>query len=870
MLTVSVIINTYNRAPYLRRLLAGLAHLRGVEFEVVVVNGPSTDETASVLKQYEGLVKVVTYNGRNLSVSRNLGIAAAAGDLIAFIDDDALPADKNWLYRFVNVFEEDTDRNTAAVGGPVLWFDTEVLEYDGGLVSQYSFHEFHKTNQDRKSPDGSAWVLRVPGGNSAYVRGKLVYVGGFDETYQYYNDETDLCFRLAKAGYEIKHISENKIRHYSAASERRVNYYDRNWDVITKSDTYFALKNAQDAPLLRLIKALRFAPQKHFVREVDGFIKSRLISRLHWLRIKRLWLSGLLSGLWAGLTQKRKLGNFQTPPPPFLPFLSNKAASPMRIALITSTIPGQPGFGGVGRYTFDLAHGLHQRGHEVHIICRDENPIHYQSLNFIIHGISNAQIEAVNIQDSRPILKKNLAFSIAVEKKLAALYSQGVEFDVVHASNWDAEPVALIREQIYPLALMLVTPLAQVIQTEKWDVNNDLKACIDLDRWQIEHADVVCVPSKGVLKSYQSLMDIHPEQLSSLEITPLGIIPENLPTAVQPAIQPSNIRRLLFVGRLEWRKGIHTLLEILPDLLQQFPNWECHIVGNDQLLAVNGETFKQIFLRKHNNAAWLNRVIFHGTVSQDELLFHYQSCDLFVAPSLFESFGLIFQEAMQFGKAVVGCHTGGIPEVIENGIEGLLVTPDRPHELRDALAQLMQDDRLRESMGKAGKQRIRERDNYLTMAIQLEKVYQSLIAAKGNECKARRKSSWPRELPLFTSASDLHQKGDWEIREAFPGEFYWHGLPGATLTFEALGGTSLLISALCHDRSGVLQVKVNGQILRYLDLYTPKAQHSQKITIDLPGKVSDLLRVHFLVHSERNPASRASEVWLKQIMAVLP
>ena len=735
-LRASIIINTYNRAPYLQRLLAGLGQLKGAEFEVIVVNGPSTDGTASLLEKYKGHIKIVDCPTRNLSRSRNIGIAVAAGDFIVFIDDDALPSEPNWLSAFFDVFQADENKTLGAAGGSVLHNDQNSREFDGGFTSEYGFQKFGNDIDALNKKTIGQWFIGVQGCNVAYRRNALIKIGGFDEFFVYYLDESDVCIRLSRNGYQTIYLKENSVRHYK--STFRINLRNVNWDIITQSDTYFALKNASDRFPAKLINTIRSASQKHFFKELQRALFDRRISIKDRFSLFSLWFIGFCRGLWAGMVRKRKLGDFQTPPPPFLPFLPNHVKDPLRVALISSTVPGQPGFGGIGRYTFDLARGLHQRGHEVHIICRDENPIHYESLGFIIHGISHAQVDAIPLDEPRPILKKNLAFSIAVEKKLAELYSQGIEFDVVHASNWDAEPVALIREQIYPLALMLVTPLAQVIQTEKWEVNNDLSACITLDRWQIEHADVVCVPSKGVLKSYLSLMDIHPEQLSSLEITPLGIVPENLPAT----IQPSNIRRLLFVGRLEWRKGAYALLEVLPSLLQNFLDWECHIVGNDQLPAVNGETFKQIFLRKHQGSAWLDRVIFHGMVSQDELLSHYQSCDLFVAPSLFESFGLIFQEAMQYGKPVVGCLTGGIPEVVEHGVEGLLVPPDHPEELYAALARLMQDDDLRIRMGHAAQERIILRDNYLSMSIRLEQVYRQVIQQKGSEYRARRQTLW--------------------------------------------------------------------------------------------------------------------------------
>lgn len=738
-LRVSIIINTFNRAPYLQQLLAGLSHLRNAQFEVIVVNGPSTDETTHILKQYDGFIKVVSYAGRNLSESRNLGIAEAAGDIIVFIDDDALPAETTWLKEYIRAFQDDPQ--IGSIWGPVLHRDTSWFEFHGGATSDYGFQSFLETPLSQRAPDGSLWTPRGPGGNIAFNRENLVKVGGFDKVYSYYMDETDVCLRMSKAGFLSVFLPSNSIRHYSAVSERRLTQYDRNWDVITKSDTYFALKNSEDKFFVRLVKTLRFANKKHFVEEIDAYRANRAITTSHWMRLRWKWLRGLVSGFLIGIFQPRRFENFKSPPPPFLPFKVNTTKKPLRIALITATHPGQPGFGGVGRYTYDLARGLHQLGHEVHLLCRDEAPIHYESLGFVIHGITSAEVASVYInEEDRPILNKNLAFSIAVERKLRNLYQQGIEFDVVHATNWDLEPIALIREQAYPLALMLVTPLAQVIRTEGWDHNKDLLACVELDRWQIQQADVVCIPSRGVLKSYEALMDLHPKQLKSLEVTPLGIIPD-LKADISERKEDRR-RKLLFVGRLERRKGIHTLLEVLPDLMQQFPEWECHIVGNDSIQSDGITTFREQFQEIHRHTPWLKRVFFHGTVSQQTLLDHYRTCDLFVAPSLFESFGLIYQEAMQFGKPVVGCRTGGIPEVVEDGVEGFLVKPDNSKELGEALSNLMRNDELRVRMGSAARERIHQRDNYLAMASRLELVYRTIIQEKGkNYCK-RRRTRW--------------------------------------------------------------------------------------------------------------------------------
>lgn len=863
----SVIINTYNRAPYLRRLLAGLYHLRDASFEVVVVNGPSTDETVCLLEEYQGLIKVVDCPSRNLSHSRNLGIANSAGDIVAFIDDDALPCDADWLRKYSEAFKQN--KQVGGMGGVIYDGDSDAKQFIGGGTSDYGFQIFQMDSQNAVAPDGTAWQQGIPGGNCAFRRSALIEVGGFDEYYRYYLDETDVSFRLRHAGYTIKYLQANGVRHYSASSDRRTNIYDRNWDVITKSDTYFALKNGRDPLLLRLYKTIKLAPQKNFVRDmIDAFYQKREISKAHWLKLRFKWFTGLLNGLWDGLTWKRLLHDFSASPPPFLPFGPPQADKPLRIALLTQTVPGQPNYGGIGRYTYDLARGLHERGHEVHILCRDEQSIHYESLGFVIHGLPFAQTVPQPLAGQCPILNKNLTYALAVERKLAELYAQGIEFDVVHASNWDAEAAALIREHIYPTALMLVTPLAQVIQTEKWPLNDDFSACVALDRWQIEQADAVCVPSKGVLKSYQTLMGLEPEKLGNLQITPLGIIPETVKPKESKS-QGSRPNKLLFVGRLEWRKGAHTLLTALPDLMPSFPDWECHLVGDDSLPYAEGNTFKQLFQQKHQEAPWLDRVFFHGVVPEAELHSHYQTCDLFVAPSLFESFGLIFQEAMQYGKAVVGCRTGGVPEVVAHGVEGLLVTPDSPHELCAALAQLMQDDGLRASMGKAGQQRIQERDNYRTMAIHLEKVYQSLKEVKGEEYKARRERSWPRELPLLSSGNLIQWSGPWELLEAAPGQMYCKGIPGASLEFKARESSLLDLTALCHHQGGLLEVSINGAVYQYVDFYSPNEELDRRIQIQMPEEKRGSLAVKLRVHPERNPQSFGTDVCLRRVKAVL-
>lgn len=864
--TCSVIVSTYNRASYLRRLLAALGRLQDATFEIIVVDGPSTDGTQALLAMYEGRIRALSCPSRNLSHSRNLGIAAAGGDVVVFIDDDALPADERWLVEFASAFERDDSGSVGACGGPVWHRDTGSLEFDGGATSDYGFQVFDRSQMEHVSLDGKRWVLRVPGGNSAYRCDALRGIGGFDEFYAYYLEEADVCLRMVRQGLEITYLSEAGIRHYPGPSLGGTGAFGRSIRAIARSDTYFALKNGADPLWLRLAKAVALARSKHFVREITDACRAGRITPWRWLRLNAEWLAGLTGGLGPGLFRRRRTVSFDAAVPEFCAYSPPHSSRQLRIALLTQTIPGQPGLGGIGRYTFDLAQGLHERGHEVHVVCQDETPVRRENLGFYIHGINADECVAAEYAPGRPLLNKNLAYGVAVVRRLAELYRQGTVFNVVHATNWDCEGCALIRHQVYPTVLMLVSPLVQVIETEQWETDEDLQACVAMDRWQIEHADAVCAPSHGVFSSYKR-MGIVPESIEHLRVVPLGIVPEGSP---QPT-SGKEPRRLLFVGRCERRKGIHNLLEVLPDLLQQHPEWECHLVGNDRVPIAEGGTFKEAFLAGHAGAPWLRRVFFHGIVDDQELRQQYESCDLFVAPSLFESFGLIYHEAMQYGKPVIGCRTGGVPEVVEHEVEGLLVPPDSPDELRSALLRLMGDDALRRTMGSAGAQRVRDVMNYQTMASEMESVYLDTVARVGQERRERAAYVFPRELSIMGEADDVAFSGNWDTVEATPGHRYRVGKADATVAIDACRGTELTLTFLRHSWSSIAEVVVDDRVLSHIDLFKAEGTDlDHVIRLRLPDDGQSLTHIRLKVHAERNPASHASEVWLKGISAVSP
>jgi glycosyltransferase involved in cell wall biosynthesis len=182
-------------------------------------------------------------------------------------------------------------------------------------------------------------------------------------------------------------------------------------------------------------------------------------------------------------------------------------------------------------------------------------------------------------------------------------------------------------------------------------------------------------------------------------IIPLGLSPRQ----AVPADLPGELR-LLFVGRLERRKGIDVLLAIAPRLLERHPKLVLCLVGDDTLGDGEGSTFRRRFEAAFKDHPAAGRVHFEGKATDERLYSCFAGCDIFVAPSRYESFGLIFLEAMMFGKPVVGCRAGGMPEIIADGETGLLAEPGDEESLLRCLDRLAADADLRERLGRRGRE----------------------------------------------------------------------------------------------------------------------------------------------------------------------
>jgi GT2 family glycosyltransferase len=186
---ISVIVCSYNGAKTLAGCLESLGKIDYPEYEVILVDDGSTDNSAEIAAQFPA-VRYIRQENHGLSHARNTGAAAARGELFVYTDSDCM-ADPDWLYYLVGTL---LSGNYAGVGGPNIsppaqnWVQACVAAAPGGPS--------HVLLTDTVAE-------HIPGCNMAWWRWTFETVGGFDVEYHKAGDDVDFCWRIQQAGHEI-------------------------------------------------------------------------------------------------------------------------------------------------------------------------------------------------------------------------------------------------------------------------------------------------------------------------------------------------------------------------------------------------------------------------------------------------------------------------------------------------------------------------------------------------------------------------------------------------------------------------------------------------------------------------------------------
>jgi glycosyltransferase involved in cell wall biosynthesis len=418
----------------------------------------------------------------------------------------------------------------------------------------------------------------------------------------------------------------------------------------------------------------------------------------------------------------------------------------MRICLLSSSYPPQDSEG-ISRQRQTLATELARLGHEVHVVTlggfshvRKENGVTVHRVAF--HWLNS-------FSDRSPGLDHTLTRSQALYEGLyESLDTSG--FDIVDIPLWGTQ--GIVTQQFYTgcTILWLQTTLAQILKIHERSPSEEEQIKLTLEKMMLERAHGLLADSQSILASVRNDYGI-------ITNAPTGVAYLGLPALSSLPERPVRNRvEALVVGRLEKRKGTPLLLEILPAVLQQYPQLTVRIVGRDNSAAdgwqaLHKMTYPEYFKQKYPQFA--PRVFFEGYVSEERLRQSYSQADIFLAPSLYESFGLTYLEAMRSGLPVVTFSTGAAVEIFASGKADGAITVSAGDEaqLTGALNTLIENSWLRHELGQAGLSRFKAAFTVQAMAQGTLKFYEQVLAQR---------SRVRRDTPKVYQVMDALDAGD--------------------------------------------------------------------------------------------------------------
>lgn len=363
--TVSVVVCSNGRPAALKSLHAALWRQTYPNFEIIYVIGPARDGAFVQAAEWARTLGVKTARcaEENLSKARNQGVALASGEFVAFVDDDALP-EPIWLERLVESFEAP---ETGIVGGAVLDPGGADYQFHYSVADRFgqSYHELSAPFDDGAYPFSPLYP-HVMGANFMVRRTVLVELGGFDEEYEYFLDETDLCCRAIDAGHSVRQQPLAVVHHKFLPNPLRgeskilVSKFP-----ILKNKVYFCLINSPNhlsfaqtlSHLLTFFHRHRTELANH---AAAGRVPPFAVEQFD-TDAERAWRQGLERGL----SNQRRLQSDLSNPGTFAPFVpSRRVYSDVHILLAGDATPQASA-------ALVRARQLTATGRQVHVVFGD-------------------------------------------------------------------------------------------------------------------------------------------------------------------------------------------------------------------------------------------------------------------------------------------------------------------------------------------------------------------------------------------------------------------------------------------------------------------------------------------------------------------
>lgn len=404
----------------------------------------------------------------------------------------------------------------------------------------------------------------------------------------------------------------------------------------------------------------------------------------------------------------------------------------MNIALVSAEYPPETDFGGLGSYIYKLAHALSALDHRVTVVSSTAEPE-------VVGPRTDGPVTVYRVPRPRHDLAglgrsvNNVIYSFRVYRLLGRLMREKA-IEVIQFPEYRGE--GLIH------SLLGRTPYVVRFSTPRWLVDelNRGPARADgprtrinraIDRWTentpMRRVRTFIFPSRDIM----SLMDRRVGLHGRRRVIYPGVDANRFKPRTDPSFRREHgvdgVPVVLYVGRLEFRKGVHILAEAAAGILCRFPGVRFVFAGADSRSAPAGGSMRgymeQVAVRNGVREAFR----FIGSVKHQDVARIYGLGDILVVPSLYENLANVLLEGMAAGLPIVTTTGGGSPEVVIHGTNGLVVPPGAPQALADAVSDLLRDPQMRERFGHNNRKKALEELSLERMARETVEVYAELL-----------------------------------------------------------------------------------------------------------------------------------------------
>lgn len=370
-------------------------------------------------------------------------------------------------------------------------------------------------------------------------------------------------------------------------------------------------------------------------------------------------------------------------------------------------------YGGLGRHVQALAEAQAALGHDVTVITQHAADAPAREVR------AGVQVVRAPAQPPRMSLDHDhlLTWVLAMEHSIvrAALPVVGATSEssgptIVHAHDWLVAHVAATVRDVPGTRLIATIHATEAGRHQGWLPTEVSRSIHAIEGWLVHSADRVIACSEHMCWEVTHLFDLPRERVdviaNGIDLDAWRAAPEEVARARERYGSPGPL--VVFCGRLEWEKGVHTLLDAIPRLRRRFPGLQVVVAGRGTRSDALQE---QARTRRVSGSA-----SFPGWLPEADLHALMAASDVVVVPSIYEPFGLVALEGAALGAPLAVARSGGLAEFVVEGETGRTFAPGDPADLADAITRSLRDPQESAALAAAARERLRSNHSWSRLA----------------------------------------------------------------------------------------------------------------------------------------------------------